>query len=72
MSSMCWLAVIMLVVSYVVCRGIVQAAGSGRSLVAIRDNETAAAVMGVNLVRTKTLDVRHLRIDRRRRRLACP
>ena len=27
----------------------------GRSLIAIRDNETAAAVMGVNLARTKTL-----------------
>jgi branched-chain amino acid transport system permease protein len=27
----------------------------GRSLVAVRDNETAAAVMGVNLARTKTV-----------------
>jgi branched-chain amino acid transport system permease protein len=49
-----WLAVIVLVVSFIVCRGIVRSR-TGRSLIAIRDNETAAAVMGVNLVRTKTL-----------------
>ena len=51
---MYWLAVIVLVLSYLVCRGIVKSR-VGRSLVAIRDNETAAAVMGVNLARTKTL-----------------
>jgi branched-chain amino acid transport system permease protein len=51
---MYWLAVIVMVVSYVVCRGIVKSR-VGRSLVAIRDNETAAAVMGVNRARTKTI-----------------
>ncbi len=51
---MFWLAVIVMVLSYLVCRGIVKSR-VGRSLIAIRDNETAAAVMGVNLARTKTL-----------------
>ncbi len=49
-----WLAFIVLVVCYLVCRGIVRSR-VGRSLIAIRDNETAAAVMGVNLAATKTL-----------------
>ncbi len=51
---MFWLAVIVMALSYLVCRGIVKSR-VGRSLIAIRDNETAAAVMGVNLARTKTL-----------------
>jgi len=49
-----WLAFVVLVVAYLVCRGIVKSR-VGRALVAIRDNETAAAVMGVNLALTKTL-----------------
>lgn len=49
-----WLAFIVLVVTYLVCRGVVKSR-FGRSLVAIRDNETAAAVMGVNLTTTKVL-----------------
>lgn len=49
-----WLAFITMVVCYLVCRGIVKSR-VGRALVAIRDNETAAAVMGVNLAVTKTL-----------------
>ena len=49
-----WLAFVVLVVGYLVCRGIVKSR-VGRALVAIRDNETAAAVMGVNLAATKTL-----------------
>jgi branched-chain amino acid transport system permease protein len=49
-----WLAFVVLVIAYVVCRGIVKSR-VGRSLVAIRDNETAAAVMGVNRFATKTL-----------------
>jgi branched-chain amino acid transport system permease protein len=49
-----WLALVVLVVVYLVVRGIVKSR-VGRSLVAIRDNETAAAVMGVNLAVTKTL-----------------
>ena len=51
---MYWLAVIVAVLSYLVCRGIVKSR-VGRSLVAIRDNETAAAVMGVNRARTQTI-----------------
>jgi branched-chain amino acid transport system permease protein len=51
---MFWLAVIVLALSYLVCRGIVKSR-IGRSLVAIRDNETAAAVMGVDRSRTKTI-----------------
>jgi branched-chain amino acid transport system permease protein len=39
---------------YLVCRGIVKSR-AGRSLIAIRDNETAAAVMGVNLAATKAM-----------------
>ena len=49
-----WLAFVVAVVVYLVCRGIVKSR-VGRSLVAIRDNETAAAVMGVNLAATKTI-----------------
>lgn len=49
-----WLALLVLVISYLVCRGIVKSR-MGRAMVAIRDNETAAAVMGVSLARTKTL-----------------
>jgi branched-chain amino acid transport system permease protein len=49
-----WLAIIVLIVAYLICRGIVRSR-VGRSLIAIRDNETAAAVMGVNLTVTKTL-----------------
>jgi branched-chain amino acid transport system permease protein len=49
-----WLAFVVVVITYLVCRGIVKSR-VGRSLVAIRDNETAAAVMGVNLFATKTL-----------------
>ena len=49
-----WLAFVVLVIAYLVCRGIVKSR-VGRSLVAIRDNETAAAVMGVNRFAMKTL-----------------
>ena len=44
----------MLFVAFLLSAGIVRSR-VGRSLIAIRDNETAAAVMGVNLTRTKTL-----------------
>ncbi|MCB9379106.1 MAG: branched-chain amino acid ABC transporter permease [Acidimicrobiaceae bacterium] len=47
-----WIALSVVVVIYLACRGVVKSR-VGRSLIAIRDNETAAAVMGVNLVRTK-------------------
>jgi branched-chain amino acid transport system permease protein len=49
-----WIAVVLVALSYVVCRGVVKSR-VGRSLIAIRDNETAAAVMGVNLAVTKAL-----------------
>lgn len=47
-----WIAVVVVVVVYLACRGVVKSR-VGRSLIAIRDNETAAAVMGVDLVATK-------------------
>ena len=49
-----WLAIVLLVVTYVIVRNI-RKSRIGRSLVAVRDNETAAAVMGVNLAITKTV-----------------
>lgn len=49
-----WLGLLVLVIVYVVCRGLIRSR-VGRSLIAIRDNETAAAVMGVNVTRTKVL-----------------
>ena len=51
---MWWVTVIVVVLAYLVCRGIVKSR-VGRSLIAIRDNDTAAAVMGVNTARTKTI-----------------
>jgi len=48
------LAVVLLVVAYVIVRNL-RTSRIGRSLVAVRDNETAAAVMGVNLRFTKTI-----------------
>ena len=47
-----WVGLVIVVVVYLVCRGVVKSR-VGRSLVAIRDNSTAAAVMGVNLPLTK-------------------
>ncbi|MFZ4718254.1 MAG: branched-chain amino acid ABC transporter permease [Ilumatobacteraceae bacterium] len=49
-----WIAMLIVIGVYLVCRGVVKSR-SGRSMVAIRDNETAAAVMGVNLAGTKAL-----------------
>lgn len=49
-----WLGLVVLFAVYLVVRGLVKSR-VGRSLVAIRDNETAAAVMGVNLAVTKTV-----------------
>lgn len=49
-----WLGIVLLVVTYAIARGIVKSR-AGRSLVAIRDNEIAASVMGVHTARTKTL-----------------
>lgn len=47
-----WIAIAVVIVVYLACRGVVKSR-AGRALIAIRDNETAAAVMGVNLVSTK-------------------
>ncbi len=47
-----WIAAVVAIIVYLVCRGVVKSR-AGRALVAVRDNETAAAVMGVNLVATK-------------------
>lgn len=47
-----WIAAIVTIVVYLVCRGVVKSR-AGRAMVAVRDNETAAAVMGVNVVATK-------------------
>ena len=49
-----WVALVLMVLCYVVVRNL-RKSRVGRSLVAVRDNETAAAVMGVNLARTKVL-----------------
>jgi branched-chain amino acid transport system permease protein len=53
-TFMWWLSLIVLALSYLVCRGIVKSR-VGRALIALRDNETAAAVMGINRAVTKTL-----------------
>ena len=47
-----WIAAGIAIIVYIVIRGVVKSR-AGRSLIAVRDNETAAAVMGVNLVATK-------------------
>jgi branched-chain amino acid transport system permease protein len=49
-----WVALVLMVLCYVVVRNL-RKSRTGRSLVAVRDNETAAAVMGVNLAQVKTL-----------------
>ncbi len=49
-----WIGLGIVVITYLACRGLVKSR-VGRSLVAIRDNETAAAVMGVNIAVTKGL-----------------
>ena len=49
-----WLGLLVLVITFMICRGLIKSR-VGRSLIAIRDNETAAAVMGVNVTRTKVL-----------------
>ena len=47
-----WVGLIIVLIVYLICRGVVKSR-MGRSLVAVRDNSTAAAVMGVNLAATK-------------------
>lgn len=47
-----WVGLVIVAIVYLICRGIVKSR-KGRSLLAIRDNSTAAAVMGVNLAVTK-------------------
>lgn len=49
-----WLALITLAVGYVLVRNLVKSR-VGRAMIAVRDNSTAAAVMGVNVSFTKTV-----------------
>jgi branched-chain amino acid transport system permease protein len=49
-----WVALFMLAVGYVVARNLVKSR-VGRAMIAVRDNTTAAAVMGVNVAVTKTV-----------------
>ena len=49
-----WLSLVILVVVSILSAGLIRSR-IGRAMVAVRDNETAAAVMGVNLFSIKTL-----------------
>ncbi|MEO1058785.1 MAG: branched-chain amino acid ABC transporter permease, partial [Actinomycetota bacterium] len=49
-----WLALGILIVASILSAGLLRSR-IGRSMIATRDNETAAAVMGVNLAKTKTI-----------------
>jgi branched-chain amino acid transport system permease protein len=49
-----WLALAFLVIGYVLARNLVKSR-MGRAMVAVRDNTTAAAVMGVNVAVVKTV-----------------
>lgn len=49
-----WVALAMLAIGYVVTRNLVKSR-VGRAMIAVRDNQTAAAVMGVNVAVTKTV-----------------
>ena len=49
-----WYAIMLVIITVLVCRGIVKSR-MGRALIAIRDNEIGAEVMGVNLATTKTI-----------------
>lgn len=49
-----WIAAVLVLITFTVCGGVVRSR-VGRALVAIRDNSTSAAVMGVNLAMTKAL-----------------
>jgi len=49
-----WLSLVILIVVSILSAGLLRSR-IGRAMVAVRDNETAAAVMGVNLFTTKTL-----------------
>jgi len=50
----CWIVLAVLVVSVILVKNI-QRTNAGRRLLAMRDNEVAAEVMGINLFRTKVL-----------------
>lgn len=49
-----WVALAMLGIGYLVARNLVKSR-VGRAMIAVRDNQTAAAVMGVNVAVTKTI-----------------
>jgi branched-chain amino acid transport system permease protein len=50
----CWIVLIVVVVSVILVKNI-QRTNAGRRLLAMRDNELAAEVMGINLLRNKVL-----------------
>ncbi len=50
----CWIVLIIVVISVILVKNI-QRTNAGRRLLAMRDNELAAEVMGINLFRTKVL-----------------
>ena len=52
--GLCWIVLIVVVVSVILVKNI-QRTNAGRRLLAMRDNEVAAEVMGINLFRTKVL-----------------
>lgn len=52
--GLCWIVLIAAVVSTILVKNI-QRTNAGRRLLAMRDNEVAAEVMGVNIFRTKVL-----------------
>jgi branched-chain amino acid transport system permease protein len=49
-----WIAAVLVLITFAVCAGVIRSR-VGRALVAIRDNSTSAAVMGINLAMTKAL-----------------
>ena len=49
-----WVALTMLAIGYVIARNLVKSR-VGRAMIAVRDNQTAAAVMGVNVAVIKTV-----------------
>jgi branched-chain amino acid transport system permease protein len=49
-----WVGLVLMIICYIIVRNL-RKSRTGRALVAVRDNETAAAVMGVNLAFVKTV-----------------
>jgi branched-chain amino acid transport system permease protein len=49
-----WIGLFLVVISYVIVRNLVKSR-IGRAMIAVRDNETAASVMGINIAFVKTM-----------------